>query len=105
MLESVVPLCLGFGRFLIIKSTDYQEHASEYGIHWNFFTTIALINVLQVFIRNHKIALPLAFCMLVVYEFGLSEFGLKDYIFYAPRETLISANREGICSLVGYFGI
>ena len=45
---AAVPLvCLGLGRFFSVKAADYQEHVSEYGTHWNFFFTTALVSVLS----------------------------------------------------------
>lgn len=43
---STLPLwLLGFARLLVTKSVDYHEHVSEYGVHWNFFFTLAIVKV------------------------------------------------------------
>lgn len=39
------------------------------------------------------------------YEFALTSFGLKDFIFYSPRIDLVSANKEGIFSSFGYLSL
>ena len=45
-LKSSLPLLvLGIMRFISVKSSDYQEHVSEYGTHWNFFFTLVIVRV------------------------------------------------------------
>ena len=43
--SSLPLLVLGFARLASVKSLDYQEHVSEYGVHWNFFFTLSILKV------------------------------------------------------------
>lgn len=63
----ILPLIVGTLRFWIISDLDYQEHASEWGIHWNFYTTIALITVLQTLVFSPKYSIALAFGLMMSY--------------------------------------
>uniref|UniRef100_A0A8D2PH12 Phosphatidylinositol-glycan biosynthesis class W protein n=1 Tax=Zosterops lateralis melanops TaxID=1220523 RepID=A0A8D2PH12_ZOSLA len=82
---SVWPLIsLGVGRLLSVKSIEYHEHTSEYGVHWNFFFTLALLL--------------------------LSTTSLKTFILHGSdgrdsRLGFLDANREGLLSLFGYLAI
>ncbi|CAD5118462.1 DgyrCDS7167 [Dimorphilus gyrociliatus] len=45
LISSLPLIGLGFGRLYSLKATDYHEHVTEYGIHWNFFFTLAIVKV------------------------------------------------------------
>jgi len=48
-LSAVLPcLAIGLLRFASTAATNYQGHVSEYGVHWNFFLTLALVPPLAV---------------------------------------------------------
>lgn len=103
--DSVVTFIGGFGRFLVVHEMNYQEHISEYGTHWNFYTTVALIGISQNLVFNSAYAITLALTIMTVYQVILTATPLQSYVFYAPRTDLFSGNREGILSLIGYFSI
>lgn len=103
----ILPLIiLGFGRFIVIKLIGYQEHITEYGIHWNFFMTLAIV-----YLFTSIIDIPIKYTalfgtfILIVYQFILSYFRVDEYILYAPRVNFFSQNREGILSCIGFVSI
>lgn len=81
-----------------------KEHVSEYGTHWNFFFTLAILPLL---VTLQKATFPKVNDLIVggfvglVYQFVLVYGGLEYYIINAERVDLISMNREGLCSLIG----
>ncbi len=96
-----VILLLGIGRLITLKAINYQEHNTEYGIHWNFFVTIFFIWILTDVVNtlfSRLIIAILCVIVLVIYQFTLCT-SLTDYIFYSDRSTFLDANREGLCSL------
>ncbi|XP_013178769.1 PREDICTED: uncharacterized protein At4g17910-like [Papilio xuthus] len=99
----IVLISLGLVRFITIKQLDYHEHVTEYGVHWNFFFTLAVCKLVSSFILYYsKKPLLLSSLTLILHE-GLLFFGLQDWVFGEnDRESLIDANREGIASSLGY---
>ena len=101
----MLPILIGFLRFCIISDLDYQAHPSEWGIHWNFFTTIAAITLCQNIIVKSKYTILIGLLILFSYQIAITHYGLEEFIFFAPRTDFISANREGILSVLGYFSL
>lgn len=110
-LLSVWPLVvLGVGRMASVKMTGYHEHVTEYGVHWNFFFTLATVRVVASVVFAVIPATRsgiLAFLIGGLYQFALEASGLKAFIIHnSDREKdLIHANKEGIFSVLGYVAI
>nr|XP_060613015.1 phosphatidylinositol-glycan biosynthesis class W protein [Anolis sagrei ordinatus]XP_060613016.1 phosphatidylinositol-glycan biosynthesis class W protein [Anolis sagrei ordinatus] len=106
-------LFLGFGRLLSVKAVEYHEHISEYGVHWNFFFTLAAVrmgaSLLLAVFPVHK-SWIVAAALAVVYESLLHLLRLKAFILHGgdgndSRDGFLNANREGVFSVVGYLAI
>ncbi|CAJ0630304.1 7636_t:CDS:2 [Entrophospora sp. SA101] len=102
--HSLPILALGILRLIAVKSSDYQEHVTEYGKHWNFFFTlgflpifVTLCRTFQKYTRFSIVGLTIA----ILYQIVLSKFGLEEYIQNAPRINLINDNKEGLSSFWG----
>lgn len=109
-LFSVWPLVLlGFARLASVKSTGYHEHVTEYGVHWNFFFTLAIVRVvasaiLAVFPTN--VSWLLSLLISGVYQVVLETTDLKSFLTQnTERSSFVQANKEGIFSVVGYVAI
>ena len=106
-----VPLMmLGLVRLVSVWVLGYHDHVSEYGVHWNFFFTLAAVRLLSslilLVIHETKTVWVTSLVIAVMYE-GVLTFGLADWILSdtTPRDDLISANREGLSSSLGYLAI
>ncbi len=104
---------LGVARVIAVKSIDYHEHVTEYGVHWNFFFTLAVIKVLSSVLL---ITVPIKYSWLyatiitVGYELVLSVGRLQQYILHGSdghdsRIGFLNANREGVFSCLGYLSV
>ncbi|KAH0591190.1 hypothetical protein H2248_001282 [Termitomyces sp. 'cryptogamus'] len=106
--KSLPIIFLGLVRVLLVKGTSYPEHESEYGTHWNFFITLALLPILQVVLHPVVKHVPVALLGILVafaHQLTLSFLGMHQYVLHAPRVGIISANKEGLVSLAGYLGL
>ncbi|KAK2582237.1 hypothetical protein KPH14_004583 [Odynerus spinipes] len=109
-LKSSVPLLLiGFGRSLAVELLGYQRHTTEYGVHWNFFITLAFVKLFTSTITStisSRYSLFSGIWILAMHEYILTSNGLKEWILSnEPRVDFITANREGLMSIPGYVGL
>ncbi len=113
-IKSCLPLLvLGMGRFVSVKAFNYQEHVSEYGVHWNFFLTLAVVKLVSTMVLCiFPPSLSWLICVAVAsgYQYLLSNKNVTQFIMYGSdgqgtREGLFNANREGIISCLGYLAI
>ncbi|VDM47864.1 unnamed protein product [Toxocara canis] len=101
--STMMLLYLGVGRSVVLKLLDYPEHVTEYGVHWNFFITLASIRIITKLLgRRFHLLFGVVFAG--IYQFLLQEEHLQEWLLSADvkRDDFLSANREGIYSLLGY---
>ncbi|KAM3686702.1 hypothetical protein ACJW31_10G022000 [Castanea mollissima] len=106
-LQSTSPLIiLGFVRLISTAGVDYQVHVGEYGVHWNFFFTLAVTSMLTSIINvPPRYSGMLGSLVLVGYQICLM-CGLNLYLLSNERGMdIISQNKEGIFSIFGYWGM
>ncbi|XP_042287200.1 phosphatidylinositol-glycan biosynthesis class W protein [Thunnus maccoyii] len=110
-LLSVWPLVvLGMARLVSVKMTSYHEHVTEYGVHWNFFFTLAIVKVVaSMFLVILPVSQSWVFALLIggLYQFALETTGLKDFLIHNNdrEKDFLHANKEGIFSVLGYVAI
>ena len=96
---------IGVGKFLIHSFVDYQEHVSEYGVHWNFFMSLGVVVLLSAILNfSGKTSIITGILIISLYQYCLSS-GLETFILMAPRTNFFSMNREGICGCIGFLSI
>ena len=112
--KRIAPLLfMGSLRLLTHQELEYQEHVSEYGVHWNFFYTLAALGPLTAVLPGPTWIVPTI--LMVVYQYFLTSMGLQSLIEDAPRKCneqesfvicdLFMANREGVLGCIGYVSL
>ena len=111
-LRHALPLLvLGFARLYSVKNLDYAEHVTEYGVHWNFFFTLGLLPIFLSLLSPLFSILPApsfaitGLLLTTGYEILLQMTNLKAWVLTAPRVNLLTQNKEGITSSIGYLSI
>ncbi|KAJ4961645.1 hypothetical protein NE237_021555 [Protea cynaroides] len=105
--RSISPLILlGFGRLIFTKGVDYQVHVGEYGVHWNFFFTLAAVSILTFVTNIHTQNCGILGSLILLGYQTCLLCGLNEYLLSNIRgKDIISQNKEGIFSIFGYWGL
>lgn len=108
--KALPVLALGVIRLVSVKSLEYQEHVTEYGVHWNFFMTLGLLPIFMGLLDPILETVPRFFVALglgVGYEILLQYFGASLFILdESNRKTsFFTMNKEGLFSFLGYLSI
>lgn len=105
--RSVVVLLLALARVIAIKALHYPEHVSEYGVHWNFFATLfAVWTCAEILHRTLPRFFPALCALVIMAVYQLALLGdLTPFLLSNERGDFISANKEGIWSLIGYLSL
>ncbi|CAL4063213.1 unnamed protein product, partial [Meganyctiphanes norvegica] len=97
---------LGLVRLFTVYLLSYQHHVTEYGVHANFFFTLAFLKVSCIWpLRLSGTFSSLLFAVFVglVHQLCLSSLNWDMWVLgNAPRDTFLAANREFVVSLPGY---
>ncbi|XP_054824550.1 uncharacterized protein At4g17910 isoform X3 [Prosopis cineraria] len=92
--QSSIPLIiLGFIRFVTTAGVNYQLHVSEYGVHWNFFFTLAGVSILTSMVNIPPQYSGILGSLVLVGYWGMYLVGvhLGNYLFF---ETSSSASKS-----------
>lgn len=109
-IKALPVLVLGIVRFVSVKKLEYQEHVTEYGIHWNFFITLGMLPILTGVLDPLLNLVPrvaLAFVFSLLNEYMLKKTNMLLFILSSENrmDSWVTMNKEGMYSLIGYFTI
>lgn len=108
--KALPVLLLGVVRLVSVKFLEYQEHVTEYGVHWNFFMTLGILPIFMGLLDpilekmpRFLVALGIGAC----YEFILQNWGVSDFILDESNRNnnMLTMNKEGAFSFLGYLSI
>uniref|UniRef100_L7M8I2 Phosphatidylinositol-glycan biosynthesis class W protein n=1 Tax=Rhipicephalus pulchellus TaxID=72859 RepID=L7M8I2_RHIPC len=105
---SVALVILGVVRLFMVTVLNYQNPVHEYGVHWNFFFTLASTRILTSLVyatvpihMDWVIAVALA----CAYEACLLFTPLALFLDNDDRSGFLAANKEGLVSIAGYVAL
>ncbi|KAG7355668.1 GWT1 glycosylphosphatidylinositol-anchored wall transfer protein [Nitzschia inconspicua] len=78
---------IGMIRIVTNQELEYQEHVTEYGVHWNFFFTLGVLTVLPLILPGKSSKPSIAYPLIVMlsYQLALSLLQWQFFVEDAPR--------------------
>jgi glucosaminylphosphatidylinositol acyltransferase len=89
-LHAAPLVVIGIIRIITNRELEYQEHITEYGVHWNFFFTLGVLTIVPAILKGEsssKPSLMLPLSTMILYQLALSLLQLQVFIEKAPRNT------------------
>lgn len=111
LIRLAATFVLGISRWMAVELMNYQTHVGEYGVHWNFFMTLAVLLAMTLFIPRYAVGSFTisglsALMFLGMHEHMLIRHGGLQLIHTEGRgRDWMSANKEGIFSMLGYLAL
>jgi len=100
-LQTVVACSvLGLARGLSVWSFNVNHHVGEYGSHWNFFFTIAGVQLLTGLWPHAQLQCAGSWAALLALTAWVQQPGNAEWFLSTDRASLLSANREGFVNVV-----
>lgn len=84
---------------------NYRIHVTEYGLHWNFFFTIAVVKFISelmvIVLRTNGRILAAGISIMALYQYRLIDTEFLNWMFNGERMNAFSQNKEGIFQCLG----
>jgi len=99
-------LLLGGVRLVSLPALNYQQHASEYGRHVNFFFVLAFVKVAGAPpLRLPPALLPFFSAFLSLVQLGVCRRLLPWLLAHSHSDGLVAANKESVAAACGHLAL
>lgn len=116
LVDATALVTMGLVRVVLVAASGYQVHDTEYGPHWNFFFTLAVVKMFSRIVLMFlplTLLLPAALVSIGSWEAILhytNNLAVLPSSFPAPGVSglifnFLCVNKAGIFSCTGFFGI
>lgn len=100
-ITSFIILVIGVGRMVAIELVNYHKVVDEYGVHWNFFVTLAVVEFTTALVAAYDYDWLIVSVLMIGQEIAYIFTPLGEYILHGERDmdSYLSMNKEGLASI------